>query len=446
MEQDLTQGSISKVLLRFVLPFLGASILQFLYSVVDMIIVGQFADAAAISAVNTSGQIMQLITGLISGIATGGTVLIGQHVGAKRYPSVSSVAQALLALCLGLGVLLTAVFLAGNHFIISIMQVPAAAVLPAQDYLRITSLGILFIAGYNGISAILRGLGDSKRPMYFVGCSCILNIFGDLLLVGGFRMGAAGAALATMLSQAVACILALLFLLRGTLPFPFSCNPRKAQPAIMGQVLRLGIPLAAQDVLVNLSFVMITAIVNHMGLTQSAAVGVVERIIGFGMLIPIAFLSALSAFTAQNVGACELERTKSGLKLSILLCLIVTGVFTGVIECFPGAVSRLFTSDRAVVSNCILYLRTYSLDILMVSFVFCFNGFFSGYGKTTFTMLNCVLSTFLVRVPLVYLFSIIPNTSLLLIGIAAPTASLVQIIMQLVYYRAGSWKRIEQVS
>ena len=222
MEQDLTQGSISKVLLRFVLPFLGASILQFLYSVVDMIIVGQFADAAAISAVNTSGQIMQLITGLISGIATGGTVLIGQHVGAKRYPSVSSVAQALLALCLGLGVLLTAVFLAGNHFIISIMQVPAAAVLPAQDYLRITSLGILFIAGYNGISAILRGLGDSKRPMYFVGCSCILNIFGDLLLVGGFRMGAAGAALATMLSQAVACILALLFLLRGTLPFPFS--------------------------------------------------------------------------------------------------------------------------------------------------------------------------------------------------------------------------------
>ena len=438
MEQDLTQGSISKVLLRFVLPFLGASILQFLYSVVDMMIVGQFADAAAISAVNTSGQIMQLITGLISGIATGGTVLIGQHVGAKRYPSVSSVAQALLALCLGLGVLLTAVFLAGNHFIISIMQVPAAAVLPAQDYLRITSLGILFIAGYNGISAILRGLGDSKRPMYFVGCSCILNIFGDLLLVGGFRMGAAGAALATMLSQAVACILALLFLLRGTLPFPFSCNPRKAQPAIMGQVLHLGIPLAAQDVLVNLSFVMITAIVNHMGLTQSAAVGVVERIIGFGMLIPIAFLSALSAFTAQNVGACELERTKSGLKLSILLCLIVTGIFTGLIECFPGTVSRLFTSDRDVISNC-----TYSLDILMVSFVFCFNGFFSGYGKTTFTMLNCVLSTFLVRVPLVYLFSILPNTSLLLIGIAAPTASLVQIVMQLIYYRAGNWKHIK---
>ena len=203
MEQDLTQGSISKVLLRFVLPFLGASILQFLYSVVDMMIVGQFADAAAISAVNTSGQIMQLITGLISGIATGGTVLIGQHVGAKRYPSVSSVAQALLALCLGLGILLTAVFLAGNHFIISIMQVPAAAVLPAQDYLRITSLGILFIAGYNGISAILRGLGDSKRPMYFVGCSCILNIFGDLLLVGGFRMGAAGAAVSPSRNVAV---------------------------------------------------------------------------------------------------------------------------------------------------------------------------------------------------------------------------------------------------
>lgn len=435
LEQDLTQGSVSRALLKFVLPFLGASILQFLYSVVDMIIVGQFADAAAISAVNTSGQIMQLVTSLVAGIATGGTVLIGQYVGARRYPEVSAVAQALAVLCLILSAGLTALLLLCNGLIISVMQVPEAAVAPARAYLRITSLGTTFIVGYNSVSAILRGLGDSKRPMYFVICSCLLNMVGDLLLVGGLKMGAAGAALATVLSQGVAFLLALSVLARGKLTFALSWDPRQAKPHFVGRVLRLGIPLAAQDVLVNLSFVMITAIVNQMGLSQSAAVGVVERIIGFGMLIPIAFLSALSAFTAQNVGAQALERTKRGLKLSILLCLAATGVFTLLTECFPGPIAGMFTDDPEVVAHSILYLRTYAIDIIMVSFVFCLNGFFSGYGRTTFTMLNCVLSTFLVRVPLVYLFSILPNTNLLLIGIAAPTASLVQIMIQLVFYK-----------
>lgn len=441
MEQDLTQGTVSRALIRFVLPFLAASILQFLYSVVDMIIVGQFADPAAISAVNTSGQIMQMITGLVSGIATGGTVLIGQAIGRKRQEDVRHTIGAMLVIFLTTAALLTAGLLAANHGLVTLMQVPEAAVASAQSYLWICSLGSVFIVCYNGVSGILRGLGDSKHPMYFVACSCGINIVGDLILVGGFGLGAAGAALATVFAQATACILSLFVLQRGE----YKITKTMWEPHLnkVWAVLRLGIPVAAQDCLTTLSFLLITAIVNGMGLEKSAAVGVVERIIGFCMLVPIAFLSALSAFTAQNAGAGKPERTSAGLKISIELCVLFSASFCLLAELIPGGLMRMFTQDAAVIQNGAAYLRTYSLDILMVAFVFCLNGFFSGYGRTGFTMANCLIATFLIRVPLVYGISFIPGVSLTLIGLAAPLASAGQIVMQLVYYKVGKWRKVE---
>lgn len=441
MEQDLTIGRVSGALTRFVLPFLAASILQFLYSVVDMIIVGQFSDSAAISAVNTAGQIMLLVTGLVSGIATGGTVLIGQAVGGKKPEAVRDTIHSMTVIFLVAAVVLTGGLLAANHALVSVMQVPEAAVVPARSYLWICSLGSVFIVWYNGVSGILRGLGDSKHPMYFVACSCILNIIGDLILVGGFSLGASGAALATVLAQGVACVMSLYTLQKGE--YRISGRIWRYRPGKILSVLRLGIPVAAQDGLTNLSFLLITAIVNAMGLEKSAAVGVVERIIGFCMLAPIAFLSALSAFTAQNMGAGKTERTKEGLKISIGLCASVTAICFLLCEAVPSGLVHLFTQDMAVIQNGTDYLRTYSLDIFLVAFVFCLNGFFAGYGKTGFTMANCVLSTFLIRVPLVYAISRIPGVSLTMIGLAAPLASVGQIIMQLIYYRMGKWRGLE---
>ncbi len=441
MEHDLTRGTVAGALTRFVLPFLGASILQFLYAVVDMIIVGQFSDAAAISAVNTSSQIMQLVTGILSGITTGGTVLIGQYIGANREKDVRDTVSSMFALFLIMAVLITAGLLLLKKPIISMMQVPPEAVEPALGYLTITAAGTVFIAGYNGIAGILRGLGDSKLPMYFIACSCILNITGDLLLVGVFRLGAPGAAYATVFAQAVSCVLSIFVLRRGNYPFEVSVKGIRLVKGCAGRVLRVGIPVAAQDALVTLSFVIITAVVNNMGLSQSAAVGVVERIIGFCMLVPIAFLSALSAFTAQNVGAGEEHRAKQGLRTSVFMCFPITLIFFAVVQLFPQWTAGLFTGDVEVILNSAQYLRTYSFDIILVTFVFCFNGFFSGYGHTGFTMANGLISTFAVRVPLVFLMSFVPGTNLTLIGIAAPAASCVQIIMQIVYYRLGKWKR-----
>lgn len=199
---------------------------------------------------------------------------------------------------------LAAAFALSTNAIVALMQVPAAAVAPARQYLFICACGLVFITGYNMVSGVLRGLGDSKRPMYFVLVACIINIVGDLLLVGVFGLGAAGAALATVAAQGVSLALALAVLRRRDFPFDFKRRSFRIQGDKAARILRLGLPVAVQNVLVTLSFLIITAIVNHMDvLAQSAAVGLVERITGFIMLFPIAFQSAISAMTAQNMGA-----------------------------------------------------------------------------------------------------------------------------------------------
>lgn len=435
---DLTSGSISKTLIRFALPFLGSSLLQFLYGVVDMIVVGQFSDAAGVTAVNNSSQIMQLVTSLICGIATGGTVLLGQYIGAKKYQEAGKTVGSMIYLFVGLAAVITALLLIFGNGIVTLLQVPAEAVTPARGYLRICGIGTAFIVGYNVVSSILRGIGDSKRPMYFIAISCLLNIVGDLILVGRFHLGAEGAAIATVAAQAVSFLCALITLCRSGLPFPVDRHPEAKK---LTKVMQLGLPVAFQDMFATLSFIIITVVVNMIGLSQSAAVGVVERIIGFSMVIPVAFMSALAVFTAQNIGAEQQARAKSGLRISLLISLGLTLILFLIMQFFPELLMGIFTPDEQVIYHGALYLHTYSIDSLMVCFVFCLNGFFSGCGHTGFTMFNCLFSTFIVRVPLVILFANLANVTMLQIGIAAPVASAVQIVIQFIYYRSGRWNK-----
>ena len=434
---SLTQGNITRAILRFALPFMGSSIFQLLYNLVDMIVVGQFSDSAGISAVNNAGQIMQLVTFMVTGIGTGATVLIGRHVGAGRDKEVGRTICNVIYLFAAVAAVMTALVLLLGNAAVAAMQVPQAAVTPSRAYLRICGIGTVFIVGYNVVSCILRGLGDSKRPMIFIAISCVANIFGDLLLVGGFHMGAAGAAAATVAAQALSFLIALITLRRSGLNYPLDWT-LEAKRGL--QVLRLGLPVGLQDVLVTVSFLIITVVVNMLGLAQSAAVGVVERIVSTVMMIPSAFLAALAAFTAQNMGAQKPERAVRAMRISILVCLAISAVAVAVIQLFPALLARAFTSDAEVIAHCVLYMRTYSIDCLTVCFVFCMNGFFSGCGHTRFSMANGLASTFLVRVPLVIWFATWPNVTMLQIGMAAPAASLAQIAMQLIYYRTGRWK------
>ena len=441
-DRTLTQGDVKSTLIRFTLPFLAATLLQFLYGAVDLIIVGQFCDPASITGVSVGSQLTHTITSGITGLATGGTVLVGQYIGARRDKDVSRTIGTMFTLFAIIAVVLTVVFTLGTNTIVALMQVPEEAVAPARQYLFICSCGIIFSTGYNMVSSILRGLGDSKRPMYFIAISCILNVIGDLILVGPCSLGAAGAAIATIAAQAVSLILSLVVLKRQSFPFDFKRSGFRLRREKASSLLRLGAPVAIQNVLVSLSFLIITAIINNMDVVaMSAATGVTERVLNFAFLAPAAFIASISAMVAQNMGARQPERAYSTMKYGMIFCLIIDVALFVLIQLFPGPIVGLFTPDAEVARHGILYLRTYGIDCLLVSFVFCLDGFFSGCGCTKFTMLNCLVATFAVRVPVVFIISLIPGITLFHIGIAAPVASVVQIIMQLIYLRTGRWNR-----
>lgn len=397
---SLTEGNVRRALSRFAIPFLGASLLQFLYGAVDLIVVGQFADQAGIAAVSTGSQVMQAVTNFIIGLSTGGTVLVGQYLGARRGEDVNRAIGTLFSLFALIAVVLAAAFALSTNAIVALMQVPAAAAAPARQYLFICACGLVFITGYNMVSGVLRGLGDSKRPMYFVLVACIINIVGDLLLVGVFGLGAAGAALATVAAQGVSLALALAVLRRRDFPFDFKRRSFRIQGDKAARILRLGLPVAVQNVLVTLSFLIMTA---------------------------------------QNMGAGRPDRARQGLKYGILFCLAADIAMFVLVQLVPGLAMRLFTPDAEVIYHGVLYLRTYSIDCILVTFVFTLNGFYSGCGRTGFTLFNSLASTFLVRVPAVFFISLLPGVTLLHIGVAAPAASAIQVLLQLLYFRTGRW-------
>lgn len=439
-QKGLTQGDVKSTLLRFTLPFLAASLLQFLYGAADLIIVGRFADTAGVSAVSTGSQIMMAVTGLIMGLASGGTVIIGQYWGARRREDVSATIGTMFTFFTILAVAMTALVTLCTNLFVDLMRVPAAAVPQARQYIFICGCGVLFITGYNMVSGILRGLGDSKNPMIFVFIACIANIIGDLILVGPLQMGAAGAAIATVAAQGLSLLLSVFVLQKKDFPFDFRRESFRIDGKKLGTLVKIGTPVAIQNVLVSLSFLIIGSTVNNMGLAESAAVGASGRISDFCMMGPISFFSSISAMTAQNIGAGQDDRAKQTLRWGIAFSLVFGVVMFTLIQLFPREAIGIIRQDSAVMEAGALYLRAFSFDVILVCFVFCLNGFFGGCGRTGFTMVNSLVSTFAVRVPVTLFVSGLPGATLFHIGLAAPLASALQIVIQLVYLKLGRWK------
>lgn len=426
---DLTKGNVFMTLLGFSTPFLLSNILQACYGASDLFMVGRFADPAAVCAVAVGSQVMQTITGLAIGLTAGGTVLIAQQFGARDRQGMADATAAMLGVFGALSLLMTLAVGWLVEPVCRAMQVPPQALATTQNYLRICALGIPFIVGYNAVGSILRGLGDSRTPLLLMLAACATNVSTDLVFVGLLHRGAEGAAESTVLAQAVSLVLAFGYLvIHGQVHRYRQAGPR-FQPGCALRLLRLGLPIAAQEGLVNLSFLLITAIVNGMGLVASAAVGVVEKLIVFSMLPTTAFASAVAAMAAQNFGAGQVRRARQCLNTGIGLSLLFgTAAFLCAQVNGPGLVS-LFTGDAAVIRQGALYLRTYSADCMLVCFVFCMNAFFSGGGQAGFPLLHSAVATFAVRVPLSWLFSRLPGGSLSLVGLAAPAATLVSLVL-----------------
>lgn len=434
-ELDLTQGSVPKVLLQFAVPFLIANALQALYGGADLFVVGQYDNSASVAAVAIGSQVMQTITGIILGITTGTTVLIAIATGAKDNRQVASTIGSSVWLFSIVGVILTLVMTFFHGQIAVLMHTPVEALADTKSYILICSIGILFIVGYNVVCGILRGLGDSKTPLYFVALACMINIVLDFVLVGYFHMGPTGAAVATVTAQGISFATALCFLYRRSFHFEFTRHDIRLSRVLSRKVLVLGAPIALQDALVNVSFLIITVIVNQMGVIASASLGVVEKIIVFAMLPPMAVSSAVATMTAQNYGAGLVDRMNKCLYSGITMALVFGVTFCVYSQFLPETLTAFFSKDPAVVTMAAEYMRGYSIDCILVSFVFCFNSYFSGQGNSIFPMIHSMITTFLFRIPLSYLFSRIDSSSLFIMGFAPPLSTVVSLLICIWYLR-----------
>lgn len=434
-ELDLTKGSVPKVLMLFAMPYLLANVLQALYGGADLFVVGRFDDAASVAGVAIGSQVMQTVTGIILGLTAGITVLIGIATGARDEKKAAATIGSAVWLFAIIGAVLTLLMTVWHDTIATAMHTPPEAMTDTRHYLLICSLGIPFIIGYNVVFGIMRGLGDSRSPLYFVALACVINIVLDFVLVGGCHMRAAGAATATIASQGISFAAALCYLHRKGFRFPFTRRDIRLNGILSKRIIKLGTPIALQDALINISFLIITVIVNRMGVTASAALGVVEKLIVFAMLPPVAISSAVAAMTAQNYGAGLTDRMNRCLKSGIGMALVFGTAFCIYSQFLPETLMGIFTNDAPVIELGAEYLHGYSIDCIIVSFVFCINSYFSGQGNSLFPMVHSLIATFLFRIPLSWIFSHIAPTSLFPMGFAPPLATMVSLAICLWYLK-----------
>lgn len=434
-ELDLTKGSVPKVLMQFAMPYLLANVLQALYGGADLFVVGRFDDAASVAGVAIGSQVMQTVTGIILGLTAGITVLIGIATGARDEKKAAATIGSAVWLFAIIGTALTLLMTVWHDTIATAMHTPPEAMTDTRHYLLICSLGIPFIIGYNVVFGIMRGLGDSRSPLYFVALACVINIVLDFVLVGGCHMRAAGAATATIASQGISFAAALCYLHRKGFRFPFTRRDIRLNGILSKRIIKLGTPIALQDALINISFLIITVIVNRIGVTASAALGVVEKLIVFAMLPPVAISSAVAAMTAQNYGAGLTDRMNRCLKSGIGMALVFGTAFCIYSQFLPETLMSIFTNDAPVIELGAEYLHGYSIDCIIVSFVFCINSYFSGQGNSLFPMVHSLIATFLFRIPLSWIFSHIAPTSLFPMGFAPPLATMVSLAICLWYMK-----------
>ena len=428
---DLTNGGIAGTLIAFALPYLFSSFMQSLYGAVDVYVIGRFCDAASLSAVNIGGQLMHVITVIILGLAMGTTVCVGQSVGAGDERRAGAALGSSVLLFGIFSAVMTPLMFLGSGIFAKIMNTPPEAVSQTAEYLSICALGIPFISAYNVVSSALRGSGNSRAPMYFIAAACVVNIGGDFLFTGVLGMGVSGVAAATVLAQAVSSIAGIIYLLKTQ--FNAERSEMKPRKNILREMLKVGVPLAAQDFLVQVSFMVITIIANSRGVAASAAVGTVEKIIIFLFLVPSSFMSAISAITAQNVGADKHERAVKTVRLGILITMLYGAAVWGISQFIPDTIISVFTHDPKVVEYGAQYLRSYTIDCMMCGLTFCLNGYLCGCGKSIVTFVHNTISSFVVRIPLVYILSSAFPQTLFPMGFGAPIGSAVSAVILIVY-------------
>lgn len=429
MKRELTSGSVMKNLLFFSLPYLLSFFLQTLYGMADLLIIGQYGGVTDTTAVSVGSQVMHMLTVMIVGLAMGATVNIGQAIGGRDNRRAALFTGNTVTLFMGLSVTLTFLLLILRNAIVSAVSTPADAAAGTVDYLTICFIGIPFITAYNIISAVFRGMGDSKSPMYFIAVACAANIVLDYLFIGALGMGPAGAALGTVLSQAISVIISLIVIKRRSTGLALTKADIRPNKQIIGKILKIGIPVAMQDGFIQIAFMVITVIANRRGLNDAAAVGIVEKIIGFLFLVPSSMLSAVSALGAQNIGAQKPERARKTLLYAIFIAAGFGGTVAVIMQFLSSGAVSLFTDSAAVIRLGGEYLRGYAWDCLFAGIHFAFSGYFCACGKSGISFMHNMIAILLVRIPGAYFMSSMFPGTLYPMGLATAAGSLLSAII-----------------
>jgi len=442
MQLSLTEGKISRLLIRFSTPILLASLIQMGHSLINVFFLNLLASPSSVAGAWNGFMLTSSISLMFLGIMSGGIILLGQHVGAGQKKDAASAVGNIIILQILTAVLsITLIHLIGRWYI-DILNVPTeadenglVAASEAWRFMRIMSIGVVFQSGNSLINAMLRALGDSKRPMMFISTLCAISIALDYVFIGHFGLGAAGAALAITIAHACSFTVALSYILRKKLPFPFSIHDIRPDTAKIKRILRFGVPMSLQSLLSTISFAVIGSIINGMGVFASAANSVVNNIVNLIFIIPSAIGSALSAISAQNLGAGKAERAFRGARLGVLFSLMIAVPATLVASFAPTAIVSLIARDPDVIEASAAYLISFSWDFVLVSFVFCMNGFFNGCGFTSFVASHVTVASFAVRIPVSWALSRIAGATLFHVGIGTPAATVVSLIMCIIFYK-----------
>ncbi len=437
MAVNLTRGSVLKNIIFFSLPFMLSYFLQTLYGLADLFIAGQFNGSDVISAVSIGSQVMHMLTVIIVGLSMGTTVLIARGVGAEDSKTVSRVAGNTVVIFAVLSIILSLVLFLMSGSIVSAMSTPAESVEQTKLYLRICFCGLPFIVAYNVLASIFRGMGDSKSPLCFIAVACGVNLLLDYIFMGVLGLRAEGAALATVLSQAVSVIFSLAIIFRKRM-INLSPADFKVDGRTFVQILKIGGPIACQDGFVQISFLIITVIANRRGVDVAAAVGIVEKIITFLFLIPSAMLSTVSAIASQNIGAKEYARAKKTLFLGAAIAVSFGLFFSVVFQFAAGRIISLFVAGtpgkNEVVELGVQYIRSYVFDCVFAGIHFAFCGYFCAVGKSVLSFINNVCSILLVRIPGTCLAARMWPDTLFPMGMAAPLGSLFSSMLCVLFF------------
>lgn len=430
---DFTNGSILKKMITFMIPILGSLILQAMYGAVDLMIVGQFGTTTGLSGISTGSNIMNMATFVVAGLAMAVTVQISKYIGMQKHERIGRLIGCTIALFSILSIVLSVLLIAFARPFAQLMQAPEEALDLTVQYIRICGAGFLLITAYNTISSVFRGMGDSKSPLLFVLIACVVNIFGDLLLVAGLHMNVAGAAIATVAAQGVSVLLSV-FIIRKK-EFPFTLKKKDiCLNEELGGIIKIGTPIALQELLTQFSFLALCAFVNSLGLAASSGYGVANKVQSFAMLIPSALMQSMSSFVSQNVGAGKEKRAfRSMLTGMAIGGVIGVFVFMGLVF-FGDKMASVFTTDTSVIAEAYSYMKGFSSEVILTAVLFSFMGYYNGHARTFWVMLQGLAQTFIVRLPVAYAMTVLPDPSLFKIALAGPSATLFGIVLNVIYY------------